>query len=198
MGGIIIIKSPWQWGFSRLSLSLSFSLSLSLSLYLSIYLSHRFRQVFQIEIVNKFLLVSQYWHVHVKGSIRERRLWVRPCLSSSVPHALFVLLGWFLRREVSGRTIVVSWNVASRKIFFSIFAIIKTMNMYYSQMKESGTIYKKNPNKTTCSNYDLKVHLMVKFQFRRSGRGVEYSSIAITPWSTLSRSRGTFQNHIYG
>ena len=56
-------------------------------------------------------------HVYVKGSIEERPFWVRPCFSSSVPHVLFVLLGWFVRWEVSGRvginrrTSLMSWSL---------------------------------------------------------------------------------------
>ena len=44
----------------------------------------------------KFLLASQHWHVHVKGLKGECHLWVRPCFSSSVPHALFILFGWLV------------------------------------------------------------------------------------------------------
>ena len=84
--------------------SLSLSLSLSLSIYLSIYLSapiiHHSRQIFKTTscvhaVVDKFLLVSQPWHVHVKRSIEECHLWVRPFSSSSVPHDMFVLFGCF-------------------------------------------------------------------------------------------------------
>ena len=53
--------------------------------------------------VNKFLLVGQPLQVHILGSIEERLLSFRSCLSSSVSHVLFVLVGWFLRWEVSGR-----------------------------------------------------------------------------------------------
>ena len=51
--------------------------------------------------VNRFLLVSQHWLIHVLGSIEEHHSWVFPCFSSSVLHVLFVLLGWFLWWEVS-------------------------------------------------------------------------------------------------
>ena len=43
-------------------------------------------------VVCKFLLVGQYWHIHVKGSLGEHHLWAHPCFSSSVPPILFVLL----------------------------------------------------------------------------------------------------------
>ena len=46
-------------------------------------------------VVSKFLLVGQHLYFHVKGFIRERHLWFRPCFSSSVPHVLFVLFAWF-------------------------------------------------------------------------------------------------------
>ena len=60
--------------------------------------------------VNEFLLVSQHW--------------VCPCFSSSVPHMLFVLLGWSLRWKVSGRTTVISRGccfLVLFKIALSIF-----------------------------------------------------------------------------
>ena len=53
---------------------------------------------------NKSLLIDKHWDVHVRGSIEELYSWVRPCFSSCV---LFILLGWFLRWEESGRTVVV-------------------------------------------------------------------------------------------
>ena len=61
--------------------------------------------------VNKFLLVSQHWQIHVLGSIEESHLWIPPYFSSSV---WYVLLGWFLRLEVSGCTAAVLLGVASR------------------------------------------------------------------------------------
>ena len=39
---------------------------------------------------------------------------VCPCFSSSALHILFILLGWFLRWQVSGHTVVVFWGAASR------------------------------------------------------------------------------------
>ena len=51
-------------------------------------------------VVGRFLLVGQHWHVHVKRSIREYHSRVRPCFSSSVLHALFVLFRWFYKVPV--------------------------------------------------------------------------------------------------
>ena len=45
-------------------------------------------------VVDKFLLVVQHLQVHVKGSIRECRFWIRAYSSNSVPYVLFVLFGW--------------------------------------------------------------------------------------------------------
>ena len=46
--------------------------------------------------------------------IIERRLGVGPYFSKSVLHVLFVLLGWFLRWKVSGRTDAVLRDIATR------------------------------------------------------------------------------------
>ena len=37
-----------------------------------------------------------------------------PCVSNSAPYVLFILIGWFVRSEVSGCIAVVLWGVASR------------------------------------------------------------------------------------
>ena len=63
--------------------------------------------------VKRFLLVGQH----------ERHLWVLSCFSSSVSRVLFVLLGCFLRWEVSDQTAVVSSGVDWR-IFFSKSLVI--------------------------------------------------------------------------
>ena len=78
------------------------------SLSLSIYPYHQLRLAgfpdynlcLHGAVVDKFLLVSQYFHVNVKGSIRECYLRVHSCFSRSVPCvlfvvSLFVLFGWF-------------------------------------------------------------------------------------------------------
>ena len=50
--------------------------------------------------VDKFLLVCQHLHVHVKGSIQKDHLCVRSCFSNSVHMSFFVFvkLGWFCDR----------------------------------------------------------------------------------------------------
>ena len=52
----------------------------------------------------KFWLVSPNWCVHVQESIGECYLWVYLFFSNSVLHVLLILLGWFVRWEVSGCT----------------------------------------------------------------------------------------------
>ena len=49
-------------------------------------------------------MVSQHWLVHVLGPREECHLLVRPYISSSVLHILFVLLWWFVRWKASSRT----------------------------------------------------------------------------------------------
>ena len=85
----------------------------------------------------KSLLVDQHLNVNELESITERRLWIRPCFSSSAPQILFVLLEWFMRWEASGtywdrhqhatskgrdsyrwaigQTWLIKWNVISSK-----------------------------------------------------------------------------------
>ena len=70
------------------------SLSLSLSPFVPNF--HHSRQIFLTT-----SCVGQHLHVHVYGSIEERHWRVRPDLFNSFPHVLFVLLRWFLRREVA-------------------------------------------------------------------------------------------------
>ena len=111
---IIVIKSRWQEALSHfLSLSFSLSLSLSLSLPLSFSLYHESfltglpgNILFPADSLWKSLLVSQNWRVYMQ-EVRERRLWFRPCFSSSVLH-VFVLLEGFLKSEPSGRRAAVS------------------------------------------------------------------------------------------
>ena len=57
-------------------------------------------------ILDKVLLVNQHLQVRVMRSIGERRLWVCPWFSSSIPHDLFMLMGWSFWWEVSGRVVV--------------------------------------------------------------------------------------------
>ena len=52
--------------------------------------------------INKFLLMGQYWHVHVKESIEERHM--NPSLLLQQCHACLVRLTWLFNRwEVSDR-----------------------------------------------------------------------------------------------
>ena len=100
---------------TRLSLALSHSLSLSHSIHpyrpslLVFLLNCILRQ--GRAVVDMFLLVNQLLLVPVYAYMEQ---WVLPCISSSVGHVLFVLLGWFERWEVSGITTVVSRSVASK------------------------------------------------------------------------------------
>ena len=50
--------------------------------------------------------------------VHKRALHVHPYFSSSIPHVFFVLVSWFLRWEVGGRTATVLLRFASRKYFF--------------------------------------------------------------------------------
>ena len=64
--------------------------------------------------VNKSLLVSKHWCIHVSESIREHCLCVSPYFSAGGLHVLFTLLGWFARWEVSDHTTAILWSVTSR------------------------------------------------------------------------------------
>ena len=41
--------------------------------------------------VSKYLLVSQYWHIHMQECITEGPLWVHRCFFNNAPYVLFVL-----------------------------------------------------------------------------------------------------------
>ena len=83
--------------------------------------------------IKKFLLVGKCWHIHVKGSIEERHLWICLCSNNSIPQVLFVLLGWFLRWEVNGCTAVVSWGVAARICLISLVGFLCSSHLAFSQ-----------------------------------------------------------------
>ena len=51
-----------------------------------------YMKILHLTNVNTFLLLSQNWRIHVKGSIEERHLWVRPYFRSSFSCVLLVLL----------------------------------------------------------------------------------------------------------
>ena len=72
------------------------------------------------------VLVGQQWQVYVwerhlwiqllpsaNWTIKRYTFWFHPYFSSSVQH-VFVLLEWFVRWEISGRTAAVLWGAASR------------------------------------------------------------------------------------
>ena len=46
-------------------------------------------------LIDKFWLIGQHLHIHVKGFIGVHHLWVHSYISSSVPHVLSILFGWF-------------------------------------------------------------------------------------------------------
>ena len=54
---------------------------------------------------------SQHWRIHVKKSLVEL---VHLYFPDTAQHVLFIFLRWFVRREVSGRIILVLQNVAFR------------------------------------------------------------------------------------
>ena len=58
----------------------------------------------------KFLQVSPHWRIHESESIGKRCLWVCHYFFSNAQHFLFVLLEWFVRWEVIGRTTGVFWR----------------------------------------------------------------------------------------
>ena len=84
---IIIIKSRYFYEFPRQSLLISLYHPL-LPAGPPDYILYPYRVV-----VGKFLMIGQRWHVHVKGSIGERHLRVRPCFSNKCPTCL-VRLSW--------------------------------------------------------------------------------------------------------
>ena len=60
-----------------------------------------------VPIIHRSWPVNQHCYVDVRESRKENPLRVRPCFSSSVPHILFVLPGWFGRWKTGGCTAVV-------------------------------------------------------------------------------------------
>ena len=113
---IIIIICLHTFHHHQIALLAWLSLTLSLHLSLSSIAAVRFFRLYPESALScrNFLLVGQHWHIHVKGSIGECHLWLYPCLSSNVPHVLFILLERFLRWEVSGGKAVILWHVTSR------------------------------------------------------------------------------------
>ena len=80
-------------------------------LSLSVPIGHRSRQALSITshvhtaTECLFLLISHYLCPSVK-SIRERCLRVRPYFTTNDQYVFFVLLGWFVRWEVSARIVI--------------------------------------------------------------------------------------------
>ena len=69
--------------------------------------------------------VSQHWCVYVSKDIEECHLWVSPYFSSSAKH---VLIPWFIRWEVNGRTMTVPISKIpskQRRIFFLLSSIYR-------------------------------------------------------------------------
>ena len=60
------------------------------------------------------LLVDQNSHVYLLKSIKDFRLRIPPCFSSSALHVFFTLLQWFVRWGISGRTAAILGGLASR------------------------------------------------------------------------------------
>ena len=81
-----IIKSHQEHRVSRLSLAI-----------------HPYHPLHRADIF-KFSQVGHHWCIHVLESIEEHCWWVHSYFSSSAPHILFLLFGWFVRWEVGGRT----------------------------------------------------------------------------------------------
>ena len=74
------------------------------------------------------LLISQHWRIHVLMLIRQRCYCVRIYFSSNSPYALFVLLGCFVRWEVSGRTIAVFVDYSMHNLFKKLPAFFCSSN----------------------------------------------------------------------
>ena len=53
-------------------------------------------------------------NIGVSKSIGESHFWICSYFTSSAQQVLFILLGWFVRWKVSGRTAAVLWSSASR------------------------------------------------------------------------------------
>ena len=94
--------------------------------------------------------------VHVKESIKERRLSLFHHSSSIAQHVLFVLLGWFLRWGVSGRTTAIFESATSRicskqhTVFMKIqsrcfpMCFVKIRVVQLCSNNDTATIWKKS------------------------------------------------------
>ena len=104
----------------------------SLSLSLSVPIIYNSQQIFSTasNVCTELMYVNRCWSANTRTSIRKRRLWDRLYFCSSNPHVLFILLGWFVRWEVSGRSAAVlgvllpgSFFKTTRYVVFIIFFI---------------------------------------------------------------------------
>ena len=98
---------------------------ISLTLTLCIHSHHPSRQFFQTasSVCTELILISSGWSANTGRSV---------CRGSFFPLVLFVLLGWFLRLEVSGSTAVVSWGIASRICPKLLVAFFCSSHLAYS------------------------------------------------------------------
>ena len=130
---------------------------------------------------------SQHWCVH---SIRKHCLWVRPYFTRRFQH---VLLEWFVRWEVNGRTIAVLFDSASRicsnsvehwylgPIRLFIQAFLSSIVQPYSCTDMAIT--RKNPSfiLSERSDFHLIVNLSIAFDAIRLLRGFYHFYIKIIP-----------------
>ena len=102
----------------------SLSLSLSLSLSAPIPVIYRSWTASRVRIA--LMYISPSWLVNTIAFMYrgpgKNVTYVSPCFSSSDQHILFVLLGWFLRWEVSGCTPAVLW-VAVTMVYLEQYVV---------------------------------------------------------------------------
>ena len=67
------------------------------------------------------------------GVTGEHCLSVSPCFSSSAQHVLFVLFGWFERRDASGSKVAVLWGAASNISLKQLTAFFSSSSLELSQ-----------------------------------------------------------------
>ena len=127
----------------------------------------------------KFLLLSQHWYVHVLEFTGECHLWVHSCFFSIAQHTLlvfFVLLGWFVRWEVSGWTAAVltggAFRICSKQhlaflcnlaFFFQVFHRspgVATIQLYWHSynLEHSRFILSKRSTFHVIDNMFIAVH----------------------------------------
>ena len=97
--------------------------------------------------ISKSLLVGQHWHVHVQRT----SLMSLSLFSSSALCVLFILLGWFVRRETSECTAGVLWDVSSRICSRQRSAYLCSSHLAFSQWVLLASIW--------CLHIVLWIHL---------------------------------------